>query len=207
MQRFSIRKIGIAIAVIALAGAADRAGAADLSQAGFAYGGWAGPASFGYGYAGPAYQSIGNVGGYVGGGGWGYSGSCCANIWDGYCSENRGCGGCGGCGSCRIKHRRRALGCGAGPCCQPACNDGACGAVDCCQPACASAPVCCVAPRPRRHMCCLRRRLCGAGCGVANCAVDGCCGYDGGAVSMPADGPMPEAIEHPAPAPSLDSST
>ena len=209
------------IAIIALACSAERANAADLAQAGFAYGGWGGPAMFGNGYAGPAYFSTGYPGGYVGGGGWGYGGSCCNNIWAGYCNEMQGCGGCGGCGGCRVKHRHRALGCGAGPCCQPTCAQGACGAVDCCPAACEPSPVCCPAPRPRRHRCCLRRRLHGAACCVADCATDGCCGYDAGAVSMPVDAdapapqsvpsdapmPAPEAVEPPAPTPGLDSST
>ncbi|HUY89305.1 MAG TPA: hypothetical protein VMV10_11270 [Pirellulales bacterium] len=224
MQRFGVQRIASAIVMIALAAAAEQASAADLAQAGFGYGGWGGMTNFGY--AGPANFSGGYMGGYMGGypggymgggGGWGYGGSCCNNIWAGYCNEMQGCRG--GCRGCRVKHRSRALGCGAGPCCQPTCAQGACGAVDCCQPACEPAPVCCPAPRPRRHMCCLRRRRCRAACGVADCAVDGCCGYDADAASMsegadapapastPADGLMPEAIEPPAPTPGLDSST
>lgn len=223
MQRFGIQKMAVAIVAIALAGSADQASAADMAQAGFAYGGWGGPAMVGGygGFGGPGYYSAGYMGGYmggyVGGGGWGYNGSCCNNIWAGYCSEKRCCGG-----GCFAKHRSRALGCGAGPCCQPTCGQGSCGQgncgqADCCQ----QAPVCCPAPRPRRHKCCLRRRFCAPACGMTGCA-DGCCGYDGGAGSMPYEGfdapatapqvtpgdaPMPEAIESPAPAPALDSST
>jgi hypothetical protein len=214
MARFGIRKIALAIVALALAGSADQARAADLSAAGFAYGGWGGPATFGYGYGGPAYYSTGYMGGYVGGGGWGYTGSCCNDIWAGYCNEMQCCGGC------RVKHRHRALGCGAGPCCQPTCAQGACGpAADCCQPGCDQAPVCCAAPRPRRHRCGLRRRFCAPACGMAECGFDSCCGGDAGAVSMPAemdavepqsapsDAPKPEAIESPAPAPDLDNAT
>ena len=215
MKRFGFKGCGAAIVMLVLvAGTVVEADAAEMLQAGFAYGGWGGPANFGYGgYAGPNYAYAGYpggyAGGYAGGGGWGYTGSCCSNVWAGYCNEMQGCGGC------RVGHRHRRLGCGAGPCCQPSCAQGVCG-----QPACQPAPVCGPAPCARRHGCFLRRRHCGGGCAVdAGCCSNGgmSMGYDSGMMmdsgtvvpqgTYPAQSaPMPEAVESPIPKPGLDDS-
>jgi hypothetical protein len=214
MKRFGFKGCLVAIVMLVLAGAVAEAGAAEMLQAGLAYGGWGGPMGLGYaGYGGPNYAYAGYAGypnGYVGGGGWGYSGSCCNNIWAGYCNEMHGCGGC------HVRHRHRRLGCGAGPCAQPSCAQAPCG-----QPAC-QPTVCGPAPCVRRHGCFLRRRHCGAGCGAgAGCGCNGGgmpMGYDSGMMmdggtvvpegSYPAQpNPMPETIEPPAPKPGLDGST
>jgi hypothetical protein len=231
MKRFGLTGFAAAIVMFVLGGAAPEAQAAEMLQAGFAYGGWGGPMGIGnggWGYAGPtmAYTGYGmggyGMGGYMGGGGWGYTGSCCSNIWAGYCAQ-QGC-----CGGCRVKHRHRALGCGAGPCCQPTCGAGACGADPCDVPSCGSP-----APCGRRHLCHRRRRACGMGCGMGGGMTADCCGngygtgdgstmgygyqdgmapgaYDnsqpvGPAPDAPA--PAPETIDQPMPEGAANSST
>ncbi|HUY91705.1 MAG TPA: hypothetical protein VMV10_23385 [Pirellulales bacterium] len=74
---------------------------------------------------------------------WGYGGTCCANVWDGYCEQQQGCHrlGCNGCqkGSlwCKLKCMRikifggKQCGCQQG-CCHSHCSHGcgnACGGV------------------------------------------------------------------------------
>jgi hypothetical protein len=219
MKRFGTMGFAAALVTLALGAATPEAQAAEMSQAGFGYGGmgagyggWGGAMGAGYGgwgYASPAFGYAGyngGMGGYAGGGGgWGYTGSCCNNIWAGYCNEI-------GCGRrCHVKHRCRALGCGAGPCCQPTCDTGACGDA-CGAPSCGSA-----APCGRRHFCHRFRRACGSLCGMGSGCYSGSCGasmgygYEEGAVmggydniepASPSDeapAPAPEVIEQPAP--------
>lgn len=207
MKRFSGMGLAGAIAILALGGTAPEVQAADMLQAGFAYGGWGGPMGAGPAMAYTGYTGYTSAtGGYVGGGGWGYAGSCCQDIWAGYCNE-------GGCGGCRVRHRCRPLGCGAGPCCQPSCCEAA--------PSCGSlAP--CGRGRFYRRCCNALVAACapGMGCDSGHGDMGVGHGYEEGVISGDyidvapaapnkdeAPAPAPEVLDEPAPEAKSDSAT
>ncbi|HUY36738.1 MAG TPA: hypothetical protein VMV69_28650 [Pirellulales bacterium] len=123
----AIALVVLACGGIVSAGAAEKVKGAANANDGAAYNPWAGYGggygggygNGGYGngamgYAGSTYNDTG-LNGYGATGGYG-GGTCCNGVWDGYCAEKRPwC-------EIRVKHRKRPLGCGAGPYC-PNCRD------------------------------------------------------------------------------------
>ena len=95
---------------------------------------------------------------------WGYSGTCCSNVWAGYCEENQGCRHCGRhhhhAGCCKTNLWRRLM------CIRPKLfgNNGCCGRQGCGKARCGN---------------CGR---CGCSSGGSNCASGTCgggnCGLD-----------------------------
>ncbi len=92
---------------------------------------------YSYNYSNPHALPMGNSN-------WGYAGTCCSNIWSGYCEEEQGChrgcshgcNSCGGCSCgglwCKLWRGRPKLFGSKGHCgCQQSCQQGGCGAEGC----------------------------------------------------------------------------
>jgi hypothetical protein len=76
-------------------------------QGAMTYGGGVSPAGYYGGYDSPAMQLPSGPNSN-----WGYSGTCCSNVWAGYCEENQGCPRCGdhrNAGCCKTRLWQRLI--------------------------------------------------------------------------------------------------